>query len=382
MINKTLTYYGEYYMFGDRDMEYSTYEKGISGMKVFISWSGARSKRVALIFRDWLPTVIQALEPFVSSEDIEKGARWNTDIAQELKESSFGLICVTKDNLSAPWLNFEAGALSKSIDNSYVAPLLFDVKPSELKGSPISQFQATSFNVEDVKRLVETLNMAAGNCLSATRLDKAFELCYPDLEKSLNELRATTIEEDEEGLQEATTQNLDPNILEELLETVRNTQRLLGNTDSKLYGNLEEVQKKTDEIMVRLERQHEFEMRRSSRKVSPMYIQEFVYGIYSDKEYGNIFPYNVLIVLSFYREEFPWLYDIGNDLVKMICSDAPKKKKLEAAIKFREVFEFTCEHPMMREVFRSRKESMMVLRELSMTIMKEMDRFIASEDLK
>lgn len=121
---------------------------------------------------------------------------------------------------------------------------MFDVKLAELKGSPISQFQATSFNVEDVKRLVETLNTAAGNCLSSARLDKAFELCYPDLEKSLNELRSTIIEEDGDGTGEATVSNLDSNILEELLETVRNTQRLLGDTDSKLYGTLRKFRKK------------------------------------------------------------------------------------------------------------------------------------------
>lgn len=349
-------------------------------MKVFISWSGAKSKKVALIFRDWLPTVIQALEPFVSSEDIEKGARWNTDIAQELKESSFGLICVTKDNLSAPWLNFEAGALSKSIDNSYVAPLLFDVKPSELKGSPISQFQATSFNEEDVKRLVETLNAATGNCLSSSRLNKAFELCYPDLEKSLNELRSVSAGEDESGENDALNQNFDPNILEELLETVRNTQRLVGNTDSKLYSNIEEVQRRTDEIIAKIERQQEFDVHRTSRRFNPMYIQELVYGGYSNEESDSIFPYKILIALSIYKEDFPWLYDAGYELTRIISSNVSKKAKSEALVKFRNIFDFTCGHPLMRELFRSKKDYM-ALRDMSMIILKELDRFIQGNAL-
>jgi hypothetical protein len=41
-------------------------------MKIFISWSGELSHRVALELRDWLPMVINALEPYVSSKDIEK----------------------------------------------------------------------------------------------------------------------------------------------------------------------------------------------------------------------------------------------------------------------------------------------------------------------
>jgi len=90
-------------------------------MKVFLSWSGDLSHKVALTLRDWLPSVIQSIEPYVSSEDIDKGARWSTDIASELADSSYGILCVTKENLHAPWLTFEAGALSKTMDKSYVS---------------------------------------------------------------------------------------------------------------------------------------------------------------------------------------------------------------------------------------------------------------------
>ena len=120
-------------------------------MKVFLSWSGHKSHQVALVLRDWLPSVIQSLTPYVSSEDIDKGARWSTDIAKELEDSTFGILCVTKDNLEAPWLLFEAGALSKMMDKSSVCPFIFDLKRAEVKG-PILQFQSTIFDKDDVKK--------------------------------------------------------------------------------------------------------------------------------------------------------------------------------------------------------------------------------------
>ena len=82
-------------------------------MKVFLSWSGDLSHRIACEFRDWLPCVLQYAKPYVSSQDIDKGARWTTDIAKELHESAYGILCITRENIEAPWINFEAGALSK-----------------------------------------------------------------------------------------------------------------------------------------------------------------------------------------------------------------------------------------------------------------------------
>lgn len=354
-------------------MFYNFKRKGHVIMKVFISWSGERSKKVALIFRDWLPTVIQAIEPFVSSEDIEKGARWNTDIAQELKESSFGLICVTKDNLNSQWLNFEAGALSKSINNTYVAPLLFDVKPSELKGSPISQFQATSFSKDDMKRLIETLNNATGNSLTPARLDKAFELCYADLEKSIKELRETSTVEQDSDNGDGSNSHLDPNILEELLETSRNTQRLLGNTDSKLYGNIDQVNKKVDDVIEKIDRNFSLEMRRSSRKINPMVIEELFFSV---REKSDIFPYNILMALSLYKEDFPWIYEYGIELVKTISSKASKQTKINAVVKFERIIEYTYELPLYREMTPMKKDYLMFLRELPHICYDMIERFM------
>jgi hypothetical protein len=66
-------------------------------MKVFISWSGRKSRDAAELFRDWLPSVLQDVRPFVSSRDIRAGMRWQAEIAGELDDTDFGLICVTQE---------------------------------------------------------------------------------------------------------------------------------------------------------------------------------------------------------------------------------------------------------------------------------------------
>ena len=102
-------------------------------MKVFLSWSGEESHYVAARLRDWLPDVIQDIEPWMSSADIAAGARWSTNIQRQLSETSLGILCVTRENQGAPWLVFEAGALAKTIDGTYVCPYLIDMTAAQLE---------------------------------------------------------------------------------------------------------------------------------------------------------------------------------------------------------------------------------------------------------
>lgn len=182
-------------------------------MKVFLSWSGARSRSVAEALRDWIPSVIQAVELWMSAEDIDKGLRWTSAIAFELDQTRFGIICLTPENLEAPWILFEAGALSKALDKSFVCPFLFDLEPTDIKG-PLIQFQATKAEKNDVKKLVLTLNRALGEAaLSPEKLERAFEHWWPELLKSLENLPAVHTE--------PKPQRTERELLEEILEIIR-----------------------------------------------------------------------------------------------------------------------------------------------------------------
>ena len=54
-------------------------------MKVFISWSGERSRLVATALHQWLPLVINDVDPFISS-DIDAGACWQSEVAAGLEK--------------------------------------------------------------------------------------------------------------------------------------------------------------------------------------------------------------------------------------------------------------------------------------------------------
>jgi hypothetical protein len=121
-------------------------------MKIFISWSGERSEALAKALREWFPLVLHFVEPWLSQSDIKVGDRWSIEIAKELENCNFGVICITKENVAAPWILFEAGALAKSMQDGRVIPLLLDLDLKELSG-PLAQFQAKKADVAGIKDL-------------------------------------------------------------------------------------------------------------------------------------------------------------------------------------------------------------------------------------
>lgn len=160
-----------------------------SKLSVFISWSGEGSRIAAQALHGWLPKVLQSVEPWMSAEDIESGARWSAELEEQLIASAAGIVCVTRENRDRPWVLFEAGALASKMGRPMVCPYLIDMPAVELTG-PLSILQARQADAEGTRRLLETINADLGDAgIGGDQLGEAFELWWPKLVPKLDQAR-------------------------------------------------------------------------------------------------------------------------------------------------------------------------------------------------
>ncbi|SHG23905.1 toll/interleukin-1 receptor domain-containing protein [Bradyrhizobium erythrophlei] len=157
-------------------------------MRVFISWSGELSRQLSEAIRDWLPSALQSVRPYFTPSDIDKGARWATEISEALSASKVGIIVLTRDNLRSNWIMFESGAISSTLDKSRICPILFDLEPTDLQG-PLAQFQVTRFAEDDFRKLFHTINSQLGeHSLIENVAQAVFDKWWPDLNEELSKI--------------------------------------------------------------------------------------------------------------------------------------------------------------------------------------------------
>ena len=112
-------------------------------------------------------------------------------------------------------------------------------------------------------------------------------------------------------------------------------------------------------ILSRLEEERHFRSKKR-RRFHPGMIEELMHG--SPKLGGKYIAFQM--VVSLFREDFPWLYEAGMDVVRTLKSRSSMKEKDHAVSEFMELVEFSFEHPIMREMAMPDKEQYMMLREL------------------
>jgi TIR domain len=280
-------------------------------MKVFISWSGERSQALAELLRNWLPLVLHYTDPWLSQADIEAGQRWAEQVAKELDGCNFGILCITKENVGSPWVLFEAGALAKSMQESKVIPLLLDLDFRDITG-PLAQFQAKKLERQGLLEVVLSLNQNGQQPAPEERVKQLFDALWPDLE--------TKIAQIPKGSAAHKHSRSQPEILEELVSSVRT-----------LDGRFREISEDGPRSV-----------KSKRRRFHPMMFREIMHMM-SEKP-GD--PIGILVFASMFRDEAPWLYEIGAEAYRA-SSNGNREEGRIARRRFKRAIDILSEGPFM-----------------------------------
>jgi hypothetical protein len=197
-------------------------------MKIFISWSGAKSREAAELLHTWIGSVLQTSQPWMSSRQIDKGSQWFQEIADQLAETSVGLVVLTSENKEKPWIHYEAGALAKGLSTSRVATFLVDLEPADVD-DPLAQLNHTRPNREEMAQLIEMLNRHLALPLSESRLGDIFDTYWPRFETKFKELKDRTAKNSKQSKPKKTGDEAPEGvrIMQEVLETARRIERAM-----------------------------------------------------------------------------------------------------------------------------------------------------------
>lgn len=313
-------------------------------MKVFISWSGTRSKAVANALHEWLPLVLQYAKPWVSDKDIGAGDRWAQSIAGELDASNFGIICITPENMQSEWILFEAGALSKSMLDAKVIPLLFGLELSDLSG-PLSQFQAQKADISGVTEVVRAINKVADNQANDQIVTRSIPLLWPSLQAELDKIPNIQPSEKHTRPQHE--------ILEELVTGVRGLNTRIRDFDADISEK------------------DRFYKRRKYR-FYPRMFEEFMFTS-TEIDDG---PSVLLMMAGILRDDFPWLSELFAESYREIRNEGPEVAE-RALNRLRRAVKYLSRGSMIREYMGGSKDAMMMMEELPMILDMSLHQMIA-----
>jgi len=305
-------------------------------MKVFISWSGKRSKALANALKEWIPHIVQHAEMWVSDKDISAGDRWAQEISGELESSNFGILCITPENLSSEWILFEAGALSKSMQDSKVIPLLFGLELQDLR-PPLSQFQALKVDEQGMLNALKAINSVSETKTKEDIIDSLVPALWPRLQEKLDDIPE---KEDSEKHMRPQTE-----ILEDLVSQVRG-----------LNGRMREYDPE------HMERDLKFRDR-SFSEFDPRMFDELMHVTMNSR--GADF--SLVLLAGFVRDKMPWLAEVLVEAHRELNS-ASHGEAREIAQKLQQIVKFSTRSEWAERTMMKSKRSHMLMMEMPMFV--------------
>lgn len=307
---------------------------------IFISHD-SRDAELAEAFAKLLTNVSAGvLKSFRSSDKkgrqgIDFGVEWYPELMKQLERASDVVCLLTQRSTDRPWILYEAG-VAKGKLSTPVYGIALGIPLSKAITGPFAQFQ----NLEDDEESLTKLVMQLVERIPGSEPDHDAILMQV---KIFKEQVRKLLEKGGQATRTDTQQAPGNDAVAKMFEEIK---VMFRDLPGRLESSLAEGDRPT---------------RRGRRyRFHPMMLDEMVHmvgGKLRDPAIG------LMVLASFYRDDFPWLYEIGMEAYR--ASRAGDHKRAREAIRtFQRVAEFTARGPMMEEFGPRDKDLHMMLVEL------------------
>ncbi|MDB5284339.1 MAG: hypothetical protein JWO06_3414 [Bacteroidota bacterium] len=285
------------------------------------------------------------LESFRSSDKkgtqgIEYGTLWYEEIFKKLNDASDVVCLLTNHSVDRPWILYEAGiAIGKS--GTPLIGVALGIPLSKANNGPFAQFQNCADDIDSLTKLVSSLVKKIPNAKPIEEVVKG------QVAQFLEKIKPILKKQSE----------ISPPISKDKLPLVEDVQV------AKLF---EEIKIMFQDLPSRIDKNTSPEANRRSRKFNPFIIEDLVH-MSEDPSLGAI------IILGLFRNDFPWIYDVGMETIKNLKSSKSFKEKEKLANDLLRMADMSVRHPQFQDILMKNKEDYRLFRDL----LPALDRFLS-----
>lgn len=300
---------------------------------VFISHDN-RDAELAEAFSKLLSSVSAGvLKSFRSSDKrgnqgIAYGVEWYPEIMKKLGDASDVVALLTQNSVDRPWILYEAGVAKGKLDTPLLG-IAIGIPLNKANNGPFAQFQNSGDDIDSLTKLVVQLVNRIPNSEPDTAVVKmqveAFKIQAAEILKKQPKI------EEKEG---------------ELME------------DSSVAKLFEEIKIMFQDLPARLEKNNDPSFRRRKFRFHPKMLDELMFM----SENSEDTSFGFLVLISLYKDDIPWVYEIGKETYEILKSTKSAQTKEKAISNFRRMIKNTMHHPFFIDMLGS-KEQMMILDE-------------------
>lgn len=165
--------------------------------------------------------------------------------------------------------------------------------------------------------------------------------------------------------------NIEERSLADIVEAVSDLRLAVTSSDKAISTKLmDEFKGMMDAFYSKIEGRYDIDRRRF-RKFHPMMFDEI---IHMEMKFEDP-TINFLMMISFLKDDYPWIYEIGLETYKNLKSASSKLEKRKSLETFEKALEMIG-HPMFREMFDDSKEKYMYSKDLRHLVRRFLDRFV------